>query len=120
VHVRGDPKTSADFARRVLRVHPATAQERKQLNYATHFALGGMWGTAYGLAASAGLRGQPAVNTVFAAVYTGDVLLNTALGLYQPTQWSAQDWVIDVVDKYIQARATGLFFDTVLNPTRSL
>ena len=115
---RQDSYAPANFAQRVLPVRPASAEERERLNYATHFALGGMWGTAYGLAASAGLRGQRAVNAVFATVYTGDVLLNTALGLYQPTQWSTQDWVIDVVDKYVQAQATGLIFDTVLDPTR--
>lgn len=74
-----------------------------------------MWGTAYGLATAAGLRGQQAVNTV-GAVYTGDVLLNTALGLYQPRQWTAKDWAIDIVDKYVQAQATGLVFDRVLDP----
>jgi len=115
---RQDSYAPADFAQRVLPVHPRNAQERNRLNYVTHFALGGMWGTAHGLAASAGLRGQTAVNTVFATVYTGDVLLNTALGLYQPTKWSAQDWAIDVVDKYVQAKATGLIFETVLDPTR--
>ena len=108
----------ADFAERILPVHPTSAQGRERLNYVTHFALGGMWGTAYGIAASAGLRGQKAVNTVFATVYTGDVLLNTALGLYQPTQWSAQEWAVDIVDKYVQAQATGLVFDHVLDPAR--
>ncbi len=116
---REDSYAPADFAQRVLPVHPESAQGRKRLNYATHFALGGMWGTAYGIAASAGLRGQPAVNAVFATVYTGDVALNTALGLYQPTRWSAQDWAIDVVDKYVQAQATGLIFDRVLDPDRT-
>ncbi len=48
-----------------------------------------MWGSAYGLAAHAGLSGQKAVAAVFGTVYTGDVLLNTALGLYKPTTWSA-------------------------------
>ncbi len=85
------------------------------MNYVTHFGLGAMWGTAYGVAALAGLRGQRAANTVFATVYTGDVLLNTALGLYKPTQWSTQDWVIDVVDKYVQAQATGVIFDRLLD-----
>jgi len=113
---REDSYAPADFAQRVLPVHPSSAQDRHRLNYATHFALGGMWGTAYGIAASAGLRGQPAVNAVFATVYTGDVALNTALGLYQPTRWSAQDWAIDIVDKYVQAQATGLIFDRVLDP----
>ncbi len=108
----------ADFAQRILPVHPSSARGRERLNYVTHFALGGMWGTAYGIAAWAGLRGQKAVNAVFATVYTGDVILNTALGLYQPTQWSAQDWAIDVVDKYVQAQATGLVFDRVLDPAR--
>jgi len=115
---REDSYAPADFAERILPVHPTSEQGRQRLNYATHFALGGMWGTAYGIAASTGLRGQKAVNTVFATVYTGDVLLNTALGLYQPTQWSAQDWAVDIVDKYVQAQATGMVFDRVLDPAR--
>lgn len=115
---RGDSYAPADFAERILPVHPAGPQERKRLNYATHFSLGGMWGTAYGIAATAGLRGQKAVNTVFATVYTGDVLLNTALGLYQPTQWSKQDWIVDVLGKYVQAQATGAVFDRFLDPAR--
>jgi len=113
---REDSYAPADFAQRILPVNPSNAQERKQLNYVTHFALGGMWGTAYGIAAGAGLRGQQAVNTVFATVYTGDVLLNTALGLYHPTQWSTKDWAIDIVGKYVQAQATGLIFDRLLDP----
>jgi len=97
-------------------VHPSTLQGRTQLNYVTHFSLGGMWGTAYGIAAAAGLRGQKAVNRVFAIVYTGDVILNTALGLYQPTEWSAEDWIVDLVDKYVQAQATGAIFDRFFDP----
>lgn len=108
----------ADFAERILPVHPNSARERDRLNSATHFALGGMWGTAYGLAASAGLRGQKAVLTVFGAVYTGDVLLNTALGLYKPSAWTAQDWAVDIVDKLVQAEATGVVFDRFLDPAR--
>ena len=115
---REESYAPADFAERILPVHPTTPQGRKRLNYGTHFALGVMWGTAYGIAASAGLRGQKAVNVVFAAVYTGDVILNTALGLYKPTRWSAKDWAIDLVDKYVQAQATGLIFDRVLDPAR--
>ncbi len=38
-------------------------------------------------------------------MYPGDVLLSTALGVYHPTRWSVQDWVIDVGEKYIQAQA---------------
>ncbi len=115
---RGDSYAPADFAERLLPVHPTTPQGRTRLNYVTHFSLGGMWGTAYGIAAAAGLRGQNAANTVFATVYTGDMILNTALGLYQPTQWSRQDWIIDIVDKYVQAQATGAIFDRFLDPAR--
>ena len=109
----------ADFAQRVLPVHPTSPEGRKRLNYVTHFSLGGMWGTAYGIAATAGLRGQKAVNAVFAVVYTGDVILNTALGLYHPTEWSGREWIIDILDKYVQAQATGAVFDRFLDPARS-
>ena len=113
---RPESYAPADFAERVLPVHPRTPEGRRRLNYATHFALGGMWGTAFGIAARAGMRGQQAVHVVFAAVYTGDVLLNTALGLYEPREWTAQDWVVDLVDKYVQAQATGLLLDRVVDP----
>ncbi|MFE0927905.1 hypothetical protein ACFW4O_36185 [Streptomyces mutabilis] len=79
---RGDSYAPADFAERVLPVHPSSPEDRKGLNYVTHFSLGGMWGTAYGIAATAGLSGQKAVHTVFATVYTADTLVNVALGLY--------------------------------------
>ena len=116
---RSDSYAPADFAERILPVHATTPEGRKRLNYATHFALGAMWGTAYGIAAASGLRGQKAVNAVFAAVYPGDIALNTLLGLYQPTQWSRQDWAVDIIDKYVQAQATGLVFDRLLDPARS-
>lgn len=116
---RGDSYAPAQLAERVLPVKPTTAEARTQLNYATHFTLGGMWGTAYGVAAAKGLRGQKAINTVFLTVYPADVLLSTALGVYRPTSWSTHDWVIDVVEKYIQAQATGFIFDRFLDPARS-
>ncbi len=115
---REDSDAPAAFAENLLPVHPTTPAARRRLNYTTHFALGGMWGTAYGIAAATGLRGQKAVNAVFAVVYTGDVLLNTALGLYQPSTWTTRDWAIDVVDKYVQAQATGAVFDRALDPAR--
>ena len=62
------------------------------------------------------MRGKRAVTVVFGTVYTGDVMLNTALGLYQPTSWSGRDWVIDVGEKFIQAAATGTAFDRFLDP----
>jgi hypothetical protein len=109
---RADSFAPADFAARVLPINPVTQQDRQRLNWATHFALGGMWGAVHGVVASRGLRGQKAVHAVFGIVYTGDVLLNTVLGLYEPEQWTAKDWAVDVVDKYVQAQATGLIFDT--------
>ncbi len=48
----------ADFAARVLPVNPTTEQDRQRLNWATHFALGGMWGLAHGIAASRGCAGR--------------------------------------------------------------
>ncbi len=115
---REDSYAPVGFAEKLLPVHPTTPAGRRRLNYTTHFALGGMWGTAYGIAAAKGLRGQKAANIVFAVVYTGDVLLNTALGLYKPSTWTAKDWAVDVVDKYVQAQATGAVFDRALDPAR--
>lgn len=110
---RGESFAPANFAAKVLLIEPKNDHERRQLNWITHFGLGAMWGTAFGIAGHAGLRGQKAVATVFATVYTGDVLLNTALGLYEPTKWSMRELVVDVVDKLIQAEATGLIFDRI-------
>jgi hypothetical protein len=113
---RSESYAPADFAERITPIDVQTPEARRRLNYGTHFALGGMWGTAYGLAASAGLRGQKAVHAVFGVVYVGDVLLNTALGLYEPRSWSTKETLIDVVDKYVQAQATGAIFDRLLDP----
>ena len=115
---RKDSYAPADLVETVTPADPGSPAARRRLNDAVHLSLGAMWGTAYAVAAARGLRGQRAVNTVFAVVYTGDVSLNTALGLYRPLQWSAKDWVIDVVDKYIQAQATGAVFDRLLDPAR--
>ncbi len=117
---RKDSYAPADFAAKVLPVDPITDQDRQRLNWIIHFALGGMWGSAYGVAAARGLRGQKAINAVFAFVYTADVLLNTALELYKPGQWTAKDWAIDLVDKYVQAQATGVIFDNALDPARAV
>lgn len=108
----------ADFAEKITPIKTTTKQGRRRLNYVTHFSLGMMWGAAYGVAALKGLRGQKAVSAVFGVVYTGDVLLNTALGLYHPSEWSTRDLTIDLVDKYAQAQATGAVFDRVLDPSR--
>lgn len=116
---RDDSYAPANFAQKVLPIHTTSDEGRRRLNYVTHFALGAMWGSAYGVAAYAGLRGQKAVAAVFGTVYTGDVLLNTALGLYQPASWTKQDIAVDVGEKLIQAEATGAVFDRFLDPARN-
>jgi hypothetical protein len=115
---RSDSYAPANFAEKISGVHPTTKQGRERLNWATHFALGGMWGSAYGVAAYAGLRGPQAIAAVFATVYTGDVLLNTELGLYKPSTWSGRDWTIDLTDKFVQAAATGVIYDRFLDPLK--
>ncbi len=113
---RDDSYAPAEFAEKVLPIRPSSSGARKRLNYGTHFALGTLWGAAYGVAAHNGLRGQQGVGATFAAVYTGDVAINTALGLYEPMKWSGQDWAIDILDKVVQAEATGAIFDYFLAP----
>ncbi len=115
---RPDSYVPAEIAERVLGIKPSTPQARKRLNYAAHMGFGAMWGAAYGVAALRGLRGQRAAHAVFAAVYPTDVAMTAALGVSDPRRWSAQDWVIDSVEKYIEAQATSSIFDRALDPAR--
>ncbi len=114
---RPDSYAPAELVEKVFRIHPE-GPARWRLNNVTHLALGSMWGAAYGVVARAGLRGPRAVGVVFGAVYMGDVVLNTALGLYRPREWSRQDWTVDLIDKLVQAAATGVIFDRMLDPAR--
>jgi hypothetical protein len=100
---RGESYAPANTAEKTFGVHREIQEGRKRLNWVTHFALGTVWGAAYGIAAHAGLRGPRAIATTFATVYTGDFLSNTARGLYEPSTWSTQDWAIDLTDKFVQA-----------------
>ena len=113
---REDSYAPARLVEKATSRSPRTATGRRRLNETTHLALGILWGGAYSVAASRGLRGQQAVNAVFGVVYTADVLLNTALGLYRPQEWTAKDWAVDLIDKYVQAQATGATFDRLLDP----
>ncbi len=115
---RGESYAPANTAEKTLGVHPSSQSGRKKLNWATHFALGTVWGAAYGVAAHAGLRGSQAVAATFATVYTGDFVSNTARGLYEPSKWSTQDWAVDLTDKFVQAAATGMIFDYFLDPAK--
>lgn len=73
-----------------------------------------MWGSA-AATVSRGIRGTKAIIVVFATVYTDDVLLNTVLELYKPDTRMEQDWAVDIIDKFVQAAATGVLYDHVLN-----
>jgi hypothetical protein len=110
---RDDSYAPADFAEKVFPVSPKDQGERKRLNYLAHFGIGTGWGVGYAVASRSGLSGQRAVAAVFAAVYSGDVLLNTALGLYKPWEWSLEDTAIDVIDKLVQAEAAGAAFEAL-------
>ena len=112
---RPDSFVPAEIAE-ALGVRARTAQGRTRLNWVSHFGFGSVWGAAYGVAARAGLSGQRAVHAVFAVLYPVDVLAATALGVYAPRTWSRQDWVVDVVDKYVALQATGLAYDRALAP----
>jgi hypothetical protein len=113
---RPESDAPAQFAEKVLSRGRSHGKARRRVNYASHMALGTLWGSAYGVAARSGLRGQRAVAPVFATVYASDVLLNTALGLYRPSTWTRRDVAVDVLDKLVQAQATGWLFDRFLTP----
>ncbi|AFZ69726.1 hypothetical protein [Deinococcus peraridilitoris] len=115
---REDSYAPAQLAQRLLPIEPKNDKERWRLNYAAHTSLGAMWGAAYGVAAYKGLRGMPAIAVTFAAIYTSDVVNITLLGLAKPWKWSRQEWVIDLVDKFVQVLATSVIFDHLLDPER--
>ena len=115
---RPDSYAPAEIAEALLPVRPSTAQGRTQLNWVAHFGFGTVWGAAYGLAARGGLQGQRAVHTIFAVLYPVDVLAATALGVYSPRSWSRQDWLVDVVDKYVALQGTSVAYDRLLAPQR--
>ncbi len=109
---REESYAPATLMEKVLPIAPKKGRDRRRLNYAAHFAVGLTWGVTHALIAErASLRGQPAVATVFAVIYAGDVAGNTALGLDKPWEWSLQDLGIDVGDKLLLAEVVGLVFD---------
>ena len=109
---RGESYAPANFAQKIFPVRARGRRQRRRLNSLAHYGLGAGWGAAYGVAAHAGLRAQHAFPAVFGTMYTSDVLLNTALGLYKPWQWSRRDTAIDVVDKLVQGAATAMIFES--------
>jgi hypothetical protein len=113
---REDSYGPAILAEKLLPVKPSSDAARKRLNYATHTALGAMWGAAYGVAAHLGLRGARGAAATFGAIYTQDLVMITALGLDKPWTWSRKDWTIDVLDKAVVIAATSAIFDRALDP----
>jgi len=115
---RKESYAPADLVMKLSPLHPKRKRDRRRLNYVAHFSVGAAWGAGHAaIAERAGLRGQRAVATVFGALYVGDVVANTALGLYKPWQWTRQDWVVDLVDKMLLAEVTGLVFDGLRSPS---
>ncbi|HSH55655.1 MAG TPA: hypothetical protein VK983_02395 [Candidatus Limnocylindrales bacterium] len=115
---REDSDAPAQLAQKVLPVEPKNEKEKTRLNQITHYALGAMWGAAYGVAAYKGLRGPKAVARVFPAIYTNDIITITSLGLAKPWNWTRKETAIDVVDKFVQVMATSFIFDRFLDPKR--
>jgi len=108
---RGESFFPAQLATKLLRLDPARARDPR-VNWAAHVANGVGWGAGHGVIAQlTELRGQRSVAVAFAVLYSGDVALNAALGLYRPREWSTQDVVVDVVDKLVHAEATAVVFD---------
>ncbi len=102
---RGDSYAPAKFAEKVLPIGRKRGRARERLT-TRHTSVSERHGARRTASGHSGLRGQRAVATVFAIVYTGDGLLNTALGLYKPWQWSRREAAIDVVNKLVLAEAT--------------
>lgn len=116
---RPESDAPAQFAEKVLPIsHAPGPLTHRQVNYVAHYGIGTLWGAAFAVAGRFGLRGQTAVHIVFPTVLGGDILLNTALGLYRPAQWSKQDWAVDIINKYVQAQATSAVYDRI-DPARS-
>jgi len=114
---RGDSYAPADLAEKLLPLSRKGGSDRDLRNYVTHFALGAGWGAARALVGRAGLSGQPAVAAVFGVMYPGDLAIVVASGIDRPSTWSAKDWAIDVVDKFVLALAAGVAYERL--PTAS-
>ena len=111
---RTESDAPAQLAERVLRLGRTTPRKRRRRNWIAHVGVGVGYGVGHGVGAYAGLRGARAVAIVFTAQYGADVLLNTALGLYRPTTWSREDWVVDIADKLVLGVVTGVAYERLL------
>lgn len=107
---RAESYAPAGLAEKLLPIRRRGGGARRALNYAVHFGVGAGWGAAHAFARRKGLPGQRAVGTVFGAIYAGDAVLNTALGLYKPWRWTREEWATDLGEKLILAEATALVY----------
>jgi hypothetical protein len=116
---RGPSYAPAALMTKLLPLGRTPPQRRPRLNSAAHVGVGAVWGIGQAaLAERTGLRGQRGVATAFAVLYGGDVVTNTALGLYAPGRWTARDWAIDVTNKLVLAQAVGAVHDRLRPPAR--
>lgn len=115
---REDSYAPAQLTQKLLPIKPGTDAGMKWLNYASHTALGAMWGAAYGAAAHKGLRGLRGTAATFGTIYAQDLVMNTALGLGKPWTWSRKEATIDVLDKVVHIAATSAIFDRLFPATR--
>jgi len=106
----------ARLVERLLPLRAAPPAKRRRRNWLAHFGVGVGYGVGHGVAEHAGLRGPRGVAIVFATQYGADVLLNTALGLYHPTKWSTQDWLVDLADKLVLGIVTGVAYERIPLP----
>ncbi len=113
---RSESYEPANLVQKVFGVRPRAKENRRRLNYATHFAIGAGWGAAHAaIATKTGRRGHKAVATVFGVLWPADVLGVAALGVHEPPwRWSPTEAAVDFVDKLVLAQATGMIFDRAI------
>jgi len=110
---REESYAPAELAMKLLPLEPKDAAARRRVNYVAHFVLGAGWGVARGAVGRTGLRGPRAVLAVFGAMYSADAVTATTLGVYRPTEWSALDVAVDVVDKLVLAVAASVAYEVL-------
>ncbi len=104
---RAESDAPLKLVERLAPVPRTQGSRRRELNYVVHIAIGAGWGAGQALLRRAtGTEGQASVAVSFATLYGGDVLLNTALGLYEPLAWSRKDWAVDIGNKLVLAEAS--------------
>jgi hypothetical protein len=97
----GDPQTDKDRARKA--------------NRPVHFAHGTALGAVLAALSLLGLSGVVTMVIFYVLVAGGDWLLYSALGVTEPSEWSAADWIPELVLKAVFAAAVGAIFYALIN-----